>query len=342
MGKQSSPAPPNPVTTANAQTTSNIDTAKAQAALNNVNQVTPYGNLTYTSTTGADGIPSYTATQTLSPAQQKLLTTNQGTQQSLANTASTEAGKLTGMLSTPLDLSSANLDAYTNDHFLDTFNQQQDQDQAKLETQLANQGIQTGSTAYTNAMQDFNNQKSSNLNNMLGTSQANAQSAILAQRETPLNEIIGLAGGTQIQSPTYTNTPQTGVAGTDVAGITNQTYQDQVASVNAANAQSQSLLGGLFGLGQAGVYGAASGGLTFSDERLKENVEKVGELPDRTNVYEYNYKPETGLPQGRQVGVLAQEVERKNPGAVVDTESGYKAVDYGKVIRDAMLKRRAA
>lgn len=331
MAKEAAPTPPNPTTTAAAQTQSNVDTAKAQAQLNNVNQITPYGNLTYTSTTGADGIPQYTATQTLTPAQQQLLDTNQGTQQSLATTASTEAGKLGSMLDTPLDLSSANLDAYTNTHFLDQFNQQQDQDQSKLETQLANQGIQVGSSAYTNALQDFNNQKSNNLNNMLGQSQANAQSAILTQRETPLNEIIGLAGGTQIQQPTYTNTPQTGVAGTDVAGITNQYYQDQVANVNAANSQSQSLLGGLFGLGSAGIF-------KYSDERLKENVEKIGELPDRTNVYEYDFKP-TGE---HQVGVMAQEVERSNPGAVATMSSGYKAVDYGKVIRDAMLKRRAA
>lgn len=42
------PAAPDPVATAGAQTQSNKDTAYWNAVLNNVNQVTPYGNLTYT------------------------------------------------------------------------------------------------------------------------------------------------------------------------------------------------------------------------------------------------------------------------------------------------------
>src|SRR6185312_8940425 len=117
--------------------------------------------------------------------------------------------------------------------FLDTFNQQQDRAQAALNTQLANQGIQIGSDAYKNAQTDFANTRSSALNNMLGTSQANAQSAILAQRETPLNEIIGLAGGTQIQQPTYTNTPQTPVAVTNTAGMTQNAYAGQMAAYQA-------------------------------------------------------------------------------------------------------------
>lgn len=49
MGKSSpsAPAQPDPVKTANAQTASNKETAYWNAVLNNVNQVTPYGNLTY-------------------------------------------------------------------------------------------------------------------------------------------------------------------------------------------------------------------------------------------------------------------------------------------------------
>lgn len=50
------PAAPNPTATANAQTQSNKDTALYQAQLNNVNQVTPYGNLTYSQTSGS---PTY-------------------------------------------------------------------------------------------------------------------------------------------------------------------------------------------------------------------------------------------------------------------------------------------
>src|SRR6187549_1014741 len=55
MDSPRAPTPPDPVATANAQTASNRDTALTQARLNNVNQVTPYGSLTYT----ASGGPQY-------------------------------------------------------------------------------------------------------------------------------------------------------------------------------------------------------------------------------------------------------------------------------------------
>lgn len=47
------PTPPNPQQTAQAQTSSNIATANANAALNRVNQYTPWGNLTYNKAPGS-------------------------------------------------------------------------------------------------------------------------------------------------------------------------------------------------------------------------------------------------------------------------------------------------
>jgi hypothetical protein len=329
------PSIPSAASTAAAQTTSNIDTAKAQTTLNNVNQVTPYGNLTYTQNgTDANGIPRYTATTTLSPAQQALLDTSNQTKQSLSQTGLQEAQRLPGLLDSPLDLSSPNIDKYTNTHFLDTFNQQQDRNQELLDAKLANQGIQLGSAAYTNAQRDFADQRNSALNSMLSDSQGNAINAILQQRETPINEISALAGGSQVATPTFNNTPQTPVAGTNVAGITANATNANLANYQYANNQYQSTLGGLFGLGSSAL-------MAFSDERLKENIEKEGELPDGTNVYSYDFKPGTNLGTGRQLGVMAQEVEKTNPGAVVDTPSGYKAVDYRKVVADAIMKRAA-
>ena len=75
MGKPSAPTPPNPITTAAAQTGSNVSTGVANAFLNNVNQNTPQGSLTYDVTGNYDWtdpvtnqtykIPRFTATQTL-------------------------------------------------------------------------------------------------------------------------------------------------------------------------------------------------------------------------------------------------------------------------------------
>lgn len=55
MGKSKAPAPPDPVTTANAQTTSNIQTAEANARLNRINEYNPYYNVLYDRTPPSQG-----------------------------------------------------------------------------------------------------------------------------------------------------------------------------------------------------------------------------------------------------------------------------------------------
>lgn len=84
--------------------------------------------------------------------------------------------------------------------------------------------------------------------------------------------------------------------------------------------------------------GALSGSTTttqqptgfFSDERLKENVEPVGELYDGQKVYRYE------MGDGRkQIGLIAQDVEQRHPEAV-GLAAGYKTVDYGKATDDAV------
>lgn len=111
-----------------------------------------------------------------------------------------------------------------------------------------------------------------------------------------------------------------------------------------------SLLGGLgksgglssiFGGGGQSVGAAASGlgslsslAALFSDERLKKNIKKVGKLDNGLPVYSYGMK--SGGPM--QIGLLAQDVEKKMPDAVMtDPASGYKKVNYGMASR-----RRAA
>ena len=82
-------------------------------------------------------------------------------------------------------------------------------------------------------------------------------------------------------------------------------------------------MGGLFGLGSA-----ALGGWAASDERLKEDIEKVGETPiEGVNAYSFRYKGSPLL----QLGAMAQEVERKVPDAVATMPNGYKAVNYSKL-----------
>lgn len=346
------PAVPDPVATAAAQTASNKETALTQAQLNNVNQVTPYGNLTYTQTPGSNGVPQYTATQTLNPTQQQSLDTQQQIELDTSKLGQNQIGRISDSLSDPFKLSdfgaapSANNDA--RQQVIDSLYGQQKSrldpqfadSQKALETKLANQGISQGTEAYSNAQRDFDfgkndayqtaenqaiNAGGAEQSRLYGLQSGAYQQDIsnaLTERNQPINELAALLGsGNGVQQPTYTNTPQTGVNGTDVIGATalsqnaaNNNYNQQVGSRNA-------LIGAL-----AGAGGSAAGLALASDYRLKRNIRKVGKIgPYNAYAYNYRWSPK------REIGVMAQEVLKINPNAVVEMPNGYLAVNYGKL-----------
>ena len=113
MGKGSSaPAAPDPYKTASAQTGTNVATTIANQHLGNVNQVTPYGSLTYDQTGTYNytdptsgktyDLPTYTATQSLSPHQQQLMGINNQTQTNLANLGRNQSANIMSTLSNPM------------------------------------------------------------------------------------------------------------------------------------------------------------------------------------------------------------------------------------------------
>ncbi len=109
-----------------------------------------------------------------------------------------------------------------------------------------------------------------------------------------------------------------------------QSYPFQVAQFLANIAEGTGALSG------STTTTAQPGGF-FSDERLKENIKPIGKTNDGQTIYSYNYKGEPRT----QIGLLAQEVEKKHPDAV-GLAGGYKTVDYGKATHDAERQRRAS
>lgn len=85
-----------------------------------------------------------------------------------------------------------------------------------------------------------------------------------------------------------------------------------------------------------------------SDERLKKNVKTVGTTEIGVPLKEFEYKGFMGRKMpGKQIGVMAQDVEKVRPDAVGrfrgDDGKSYRAVDYAKVGRGFMgRKARAA
>jgi hypothetical protein len=444
MGKSKAPKAPDPKATASAQTATNIGTAIANSTLGNVNQVTPDGNLTYSQTGTTKwtdplngkvyDLPSYTATQTLSPAQQAIKAQTDAAETNLATLANTQSGRLNDLLGKPIDTSGApaaanpasmGLPQYSNfgsgpnlqtsvnaggdvtrsydvdfdtsryeQALMDRLNPQLERDRAALETRLVNQGLQPGSEAYNRAIDEasrassdarisailnagqeqsrlaglardqasfqnsaqgqayqqalasagfsndanqqmFQNQNTTTgANNALADQRFNAEQArmnaqnqarsqylneLYAQRNQPINEISALLSGAQVNSPNFVNAQGQQIPTVDYAGLVNQDYQNRLGAWQQNQANSQSLMGGVLGLG--GKL------LSLSDKNAKKDIEKVGELKGH-GLYSYRYKGEAK--GGRKhIGVMAQEVEKKRPDAVHKGTDGLRRVDYG-------------
>lgn len=395
-----------------------------------MNQVTPYGNLTYTVGDTVNGIPQYTATQTLTKDGQELLDYSMGAQKNIGKLMEEQSGRLSGLLNRDLDFSqlpqAGQAPQYsrfgagpqltlrggdtsgiqsslgTNDFSKDRqrvesamfsrLDPQIARQREMMETDLVNRGIRPGSAAHSAAMRDFNQslndqrtsillgagQEQSRLQDMalnagnftnsaqqqlynqqmgnaafgnagrqqmyanqIGAKQANnalqdqgfnnqnimrqnALNEMMLQRNTPLNELLALSGQGQLQQPNFVGTPQTGVAGTDVSGIMQNSYNQQQAGYN-------SMMGGLMSAG-AGLLAAPSssilGGLfALSDRRAKKDIERIGQTEAGTPLYKFRYKH--GGPV--QIGVMAQDLLETQPDAVVMGPDGFYRVDYGKV-----------
>lgn len=325
METPSAPAAPDPVATANAQAAANTKTAITQSELNQTNQVTPQGTLNYSqSGTNADGTPQFTATQTYSPGEQGIYNTGVQTRQNVANIGASQSAKIGTLLDTPFSVDSATSDKIQGlqNEFLDPQWQRQ---QDALQTQLINKGVRPGSQQYTTAMSDFSNQRQKAYDQSYLDSYNTGQQAALTQRNQPINEISALLSNSQVSQPNYTNTPQTGVAPTDVIGAEQQALNQQNVGFQANVANQQALTSGLFGLGKT-----ALGGWMASDINVKENIDVVGERPDGLHVIDYDYTPETGI-DGRYRGLIAQEVKDVYPDAAARSKAGTLTVNYDRV-----------
>lgn len=325
MGKKA-PKAPDPAQTAAAQGAWNSFTAQQQQAMNMTGQNSPWGSLSYQQT-GTQTIidpngkpvevPMYTANTTLSPQQQAIYDQTQEAELKLANIANQQSGKVGELLNNPFEFNNSDAEQWAYDLASPRILQQQSKNEGALRSQLVASGIRPGTAQWDSEMARLTNANTDQLNQLALTGRSQAFNEALAQRNQPLNEIIGLMSGTQIQNPnaTFAQTPQSQVAGVDYSGLVQQNYQNQMNQYNA----KVGALGGLFG-------GALSL-LPKSDRRLKENIERIGETEGGAPLYKFRYK--SGGPF--HIGVMAQDLLDTQPDAVVMENDGYYAVDYSKV-----------
>lgn len=262
----SPPPAPNPGSVIQQQSAANTGTAIAQARLNNTNQVTPYGNLTYNETGGGydsnnTWVPQFTATTSLSPEQQHLFDTQQKISQGTSDLANSYVGRIQQATAQPFNFDANGFRQQQLQSIQSRAAPQQQQDQRALIQRLADQGVNINDPAYATAMRQYQggiNDFRLGADLQAGTEANSELQRQLAIRNQPINEVTALLGtGPGVQQPQFSNTPQTQIAPTDVGGIYNSAYQGGLQQYGMQQSANNATTGGLFGLGGAALMGGA-------------------------------------------------------------------------------------
>ncbi len=204
--------------------------------------------------------------------------------------------------------------------------QQQMYDQEIGKANLQNNAMQQmadnayRATAGNNAQQDqsFNAQMA----------QVSAQNAARTQwmqeqfaaRSQPINEITALLSGGQVSHPTFMGANMPQIPTTDVAGLINTNYAQQMQGYQA----KQQALGGLLG----GVGSLV--GTFLSDDNAKKDKTRLGDVKGEMGLWSYRYKGEPKTTP-KHVGLMASEVEREKPSAI-KRKDGLRYVNYPKAL----------
>lgn len=139
-------------------------------------------------------------------------------------------------------------------------------------------------------------------------------SAVGNQNQTSAQYLNGMSAGTN----TIMQGQQQKING--LGSILNS--QTSIYNNSQSGDMTGSIIGALGGIGASAIT-------KWSDRRLKENIVPVGVDEDSgLTLYEFNY---AALPGRRFIGVMADEVEKVAPSAVVYDENGFASVDYSAI-----------
>jgi Chaperone of endosialidase len=328
MGKKTPPKAPDPTVVGAAQTATNVTTATANAALQNINKYGPDGNQTYT----IDGydtvtdptlnttyqVPRYSQHNTLSAEGQKAYDQNAQAATNLATLGNNLSSSLGGKLKDNFTLGNK----ATEDRLMQLGRSRLDPQladrKAALETQLSNQGIKLGSKAYAKAMEANTQGSNDAYNQLMLTGRAQANNEMLTEDNQRINQISALLNGGQVSQPKFDQYQGQQLPTVDYAGLVQQKYQNDVNRSNQSSANVGGILSGIGGL------------FALSDKNAKKNIKKVG-MMNGHNIHEYHYKGESNKAPKR-LGLMAQEVEKKMPAAVIMGSDGYRRVNYSMAL----------
>ena len=292
MKTPKAPQAPDPVATANAQTSSNINTGVSNSYLGNANERGPLGNVDYKVTgynnVGGQKVPTFTKTTTLSPEQQQLYNQQTALGSQMNGIAGRQLTNLDSSLSQPLNMDGLP-EAPTGDrgHYeealFNRLNPQLERDRAAMQTQLANQGIMPGSEAYREAIalsdrgiNDARSQAVLQGGDYAGQEISQGQSVRnkaleerLLARNQPINEISTLMNGGEVTMPQFQQYQGGNVAGTDIAGITQQGYANQMSQYQQKLQSRNAMMGGIASMaGSLAMAPVTGGGSLFGNAMM--------------------------------------------------------------------------
>ena len=264
IGKDDAPPPPDYAAAARETAQGNLDMARAALAANRVNQITPYGTLTYKqSGTDQYGNPMWTSTQELSPEQQKIASQQAGLSSGLLNTAQQGLDYAGNLMAKPgIDMSKLPQTGFNpgqsyQDAMMARLSPQIERENQSFEQDMANKGIGAGTQAYNTAKQLLAQTQNDRLNQatvqglnagLAANQQAFSQAGY--NQMQPINVINALRTGSQVASPQYVNPAlQSTTQGPDLLGAASNQYNAQLGATNAANANTANFTSGLMKLG---------------------------------------------------------------------------------------------
>jgi hypothetical protein len=353
-GKATPPPPPDYLGAAEASAEASQEAANQQMYFNRPTINTPFGGESWTYQPVSDPVTgkeytTATMESRLTPEAQEALSGQLRVQAARSGFAEDLLGRVEEGFRDPMDFSQfggyqglqidptqARGEAFSRLQELNA--PQRQQDRARLETQLANQGITQGSEAYDNAMRQLGDQEMRQSMQMMQASGAEAQqmqgmdiqaqnyannlrqmqlAEALQERGLGLNELNALLTGQQVSAPQMPGFKGAALAeSADILGATQMQAQHEMDIFNTQQASKDALTSGLMSMG--------SSAMMMCDIRVKRNLEHIGYYEDDIPCYIFQYV------WGEEwfVGPVAQEVEQVHPELVVEID-GIKHVKIG-------------
>ena len=218
-----------------------------------------------------------TVTQTLSPAEKEIYDKNVQQRSNIGDVGITGSESLKDIIGKQMDFSGAPAvgdGSATRSKVYDALMGRVNEDTANQRDQRNSELIAAGIRPGTKAYDDAQNLISRQFNDARGNAEVQAGNAaqqqfgmdtqnrqqyiseLLAQRQTPLNEINALLSGTQVNNPFAGNLGYQAGANVQPAPIFAAGQAQGQADINAFNAKQaggNSMMGGLFSLGAAGI-----------------------------------------------------------------------------------------